>query len=135
MGDDRVVESRFRVGWVFKRTYWGPDTSSSVNPQPSLTDLKRFERPSFQTITVDRDATTEIVHLAREVFDRVLPVKLRQQWYWSYGPDARIDETARFRAVHARYQGESPGCAQPDGVFAGRHAGSHHLLENAACTV
>jgi hypothetical protein len=84
MGDDRVVESRFTVGWVYKRTFWGPDTSS-VNPQPTLTDLNDLSGLQFQTITVDRDATTEIVHLAREVFDRVLPVKLREQWYWSLG--------------------------------------------------
>lgn len=84
MGDDRVVESRFKVGWVYRRTFWGPDTSS-VNPRPSLTDLNDLSGLQFQTITVDRDATTEIVHLAREVFDRVLPVKLREQWYWSLG--------------------------------------------------
>ena len=84
MGDDRVVESRFQVGWVYKRTYWGPDTSS-INPQPNLSDLNDLSGLQFQTITVDRDATTEIVHLAREVFDRVLPVKVRQQWYWTLG--------------------------------------------------
>jgi hypothetical protein len=84
MGDDRVVENRFKVGWVFKRTFWGPDTSS-VNPRPALTDLNDLSGLQFQTITVDRGATTEIVHLAREVFDRVLPVKVRQQWYWSLG--------------------------------------------------
>lgn len=84
MGDDRVVESRFTVGWVYKRTFWGPDTSS-VNPQPSLSDLNDLSGLQFQTVTVDRNATTEIVHLAREVFDRVLPVKLREQWYWSLG--------------------------------------------------
>jgi hypothetical protein len=84
MGDDRVVESRFTVGWVFKRTFWGPDTSS-VNPQPTLKDLNDLSGLQFQTITVDRDATTEVVHLAREVFDRVMPVKLREKWYWSLG--------------------------------------------------
>ena len=84
MGDDRVVESRFTVGWTFKRTFWGPDTSS-VNPQPTLTDLNDLSGLQFQTITVDRDATTAIVHLAREIFDGVLPVKLREKWYWSLG--------------------------------------------------
>lgn len=84
MGDDRVVESRFKVGWVYKRTFWGPDTSS-VNPKPSLKDLNDLSGLQFQVITVDRDATTEKVHVAREVFDRVLPVKLREQWYWSLG--------------------------------------------------
>lgn len=84
MGDDRVVENRFKVGWVYKRTYWGPDTSS-VKPQYNLTDLNDLSGLQFQTITVDRDATTEVVHLAREIFDRVLPVKLREQWYWSLG--------------------------------------------------
>ena len=84
MGDDRVIESRFAVGWVYKRTFWGPDTSS-VNPQPALRDLNDLSGLQFQTITVDRDATTEVVHLAREVFDRVLPVKLREKWYWSLG--------------------------------------------------
>ena len=84
MGDDRVVESRFKVGWVYKRTFWGPDTSA-VNPQPTLKDLNDLSGLQFQVIAVDRDATTEIVHLAREVFDRVLPVKLREQWYWSLG--------------------------------------------------
>jgi hypothetical protein len=84
MGDDRVVESRFTVGWTYKRTFWGPDTSS-VNPQPALTDLNDLSGLQFQTITVDRDATTAIVHLAREIFDGVLPVKLREKWYWSLG--------------------------------------------------
>jgi hypothetical protein len=83
-GDDRVVESRFTVGWVYKRTYWGRD-ASSVHPKPALENLDDLSGLQFQTITVDRDATTEIVHLAREVFDRVLPVKLREQWYWSLG--------------------------------------------------
>ena len=70
MGDDRVVESRFKVGWIYKRTYWGPDTSS-ITPQPMLTDLNDLSGLQFQTITVDREATTEVVHLAREIFDRV----------------------------------------------------------------
>ncbi len=84
MGDDRVVESRFTVGWVYERTFWGPDTSS-VNPQTFLKDLDDLSGLQFQVIKIDRDATTDIVHLAREVFDRVLPVKLREQWYWSLG--------------------------------------------------
>ena len=84
MGDDRVVENRFKVGWVYKRTYWGPDTSA-VHPQPALKDLNDLSGLQFQVISVDRDATTDVVHLAREVFDRVLPVKLREQWYWSLG--------------------------------------------------
>ncbi len=84
MGDDRVVESRFAVGWVYKRTYWGPDTSS-VHPQPTLNNLNDLSGLQFQTITVDREATTDIVHLAREVFGGILSVKLREQWYWSLG--------------------------------------------------
>ncbi|HOM59248.1 MAG TPA: hypothetical protein PK770_05220, partial [Kiritimatiellia bacterium] len=84
MGDDRVVESRFTVGWVYRRTFWGPD-ASSIHPQSTWSDLNDLSGLQFQTITVDRDATTDVVHLAREVFDRVLPVKLREQWYWSLG--------------------------------------------------
>jgi len=107
MGDDRVVESRFKVGWVYRRTFWGPDTSS-VNPRPSLTDLNDLSGLQFQTITVDRDATTEIVHLAREVFDRVLPVKLREQWYWSLGLTRELIKMRGFEQFR-RDITENPG--------------------------
>lgn len=109
MGDDRVVESRFKVGWVYKRTYWGPDTSS-VNPQPTLKDLNDLSGLQFQTITVDRDATTEAVHLARDVFGRIMPVKLRESWYWSLG---LTRELIKFRGFE---QFKRDIAENPDGV-------------------
>lgn len=108
MGDDRVVENRFKVGWVFKRTYWGPDTSS-VNPQPTLTDLNDLSGLQFQTITVDRAATTEVVHLAREVFDRVLPVKVREQWYWSLGLTRELIKLRGFEQFKADIKSNPAG--------------------------
>lgn len=84
MGDDRVVEKRFAVGWAYRRTFWGPDRSS-ISPQPTLRDLSDLSGLQFQTIRVDREATTQVAHLAREIFDGILPVKLREQWYWSLG--------------------------------------------------
>ena len=93
LGDDRVVEPYWDVGWEGSRGDWGVkeirDESSAekgayaiVAALPSYDDLDRLHGPR---VTVDREATRRKLDEAREIFDGLLEVRHRGGWWWSLG--------------------------------------------------
>jgi len=93
MGDDRVVEPYWDVGWEGERTDWGikeiRDESSVekgayriVASLPSYGDLDKLHAPA---ITVDRPATERKLAEAREIFDGLLEVRHLGGWWWTLG--------------------------------------------------
>jgi hypothetical protein len=96
MGDDRVIQPWFDLGYVYTRTGWGMVEESIggqdggartwIAPLKDLDDLSAL-RP--QTINVDRPATQRRLSLAGEIFGDLLPARMRTSWfngwYWSLG--------------------------------------------------
>ena len=93
MGDDRVIEPYWDVGWAGERSDWGiqevRDESSVekgayriVASLPSYDDLDKLHTPQ---ITIDRKATDRKLAEAREIFDGLLKVRHRGGWWWSLG--------------------------------------------------
>ena len=93
MGDDRVIEPYWDVGWEGSRGDWGVkeirDESSVekgayriVASLPSYGDLDKLHAPR---ITVDREATQRKLNEAREIFDGLIEVRHRGGWWWSLG--------------------------------------------------
>ena len=92
MGDDRVIEPWFNIGWVHTCTDWGLHETNVggehggaktwTSPIKELADLDKLR---FQTITVDRSATERLMSVAKETLGDLLPVRLRGAWYWTLG--------------------------------------------------
>ena len=99
MGDDYTVVPCFNVfhvhdggldDWGLRETLimggeggsyrWGTTVGSD-------TDLDRLR---FPTVRVDWDATNEIRALASEIFDGLLTVRLRTNWWWTLGMTMRV---------------------------------------------
>jgi hypothetical protein len=92
MGDDRVTEPFFDVSHVHTRSDWGmhevttggQDGGSYVwdAPLKSYDDLDKLR---FPEISVDAEATQELLALAQNTFAGLLEVRLRTGWQWSLG--------------------------------------------------
>ncbi|MFH0964875.1 MAG: hypothetical protein V2A58_12820 [Planctomycetota bacterium] len=93
MGDDRVIEPYWDVGWEGERSDWGikevRDESSVekgayriVPSLPSYGDMDKLHAPR---ITVDHEATERKLDEAGEVFGGLLEVRHRGGWWWSLG--------------------------------------------------
>ena len=88
MGDDRVIQPWFELGYVYARTNYGMSEQNIggqdggartwISPLKDLDDLSSL-RP--QTFKVDREATRRRLALAGEIFGDLLPVRLRTSWF------------------------------------------------------
>jgi hypothetical protein len=93
MGDDKSVEPYFEVpytvppdDWGMKATYKQTETLGSYvweNPIKNYdADLKKVH---FPPVEIDWETTQGCHDLAKEIFDGVLPVRLKGTWWWSLG--------------------------------------------------
>jgi hypothetical protein len=92
MGDDRVIEPWFNVGWIYSRSDWGLHETNIGgdqggarrwdSPVLSLQDLTKLR---YQSIHVDRRASMDLMSIAHDILNDVLPVRLRTSWYWTLG--------------------------------------------------
>lgn len=102
--DDKPLEAVFYLPFRASDSKWGiheqrigaPDSGEAFTWIPPLKEIddEEFEQLDLSSIIqtpeirVDMDATMAAVHLAREVFDGILTVKLRHRWWWS--PDLSL---------------------------------------------
>ncbi len=92
MRDDRVIEPYFKVGHVYTETDWGLRETRIGGecggawcweaPLKSYDDMQSLHYP---LITLDEQATDELLQLAQETFGDILHVRLKTSWWWSFG--------------------------------------------------
>lgn len=92
MGDDRVIEPWFNVGWVYTRSDWGMhetniggDHGGARRWKSPIMELNDLSKLRFRSIRVDRAATERLMAIAQATMGHLLPVRLRSTWYWSLG--------------------------------------------------
>lgn len=92
MRDDRVILSHFNVGHVYTETDWGMretriggECGGAWRWEPPLTSYDQMEQLRFPQITVDDEATQEMLQLAQETLGDILTVRLKTSWWWSFG--------------------------------------------------
>ena len=92
MCDDRVVESRFTVPYVYAESDWGVrpvriggGDGGSYRWEAPIKDLEDLGELRYPTIAVDDGATDRQRNLACEVFDGLLSVELYGSWWWTLG--------------------------------------------------
>ena len=92
MGDDKVVEPVLRVRHVYTESDWGMHelvtraaAHGSYRWDAPLEDYDQIDQLHFPTITVDHEATDQLLALASRTFADLLTVELRTQWWWTLG--------------------------------------------------
>jgi len=94
--DDHVVEPWMQTNWKVKTSDYGvqpvvyksdADVSMGArNWDPPIKDIDAdFDKLHPRTYTVDRDATAAEVQRLTEVFEGILPVRIRGKFFWSMG--------------------------------------------------
>ncbi len=92
MGDDKVVEAVFNVGYVFDESDWGMhETVSRSQAQGSyhwdapLKDYSDLDKLHAPRIVVDYENTDKLLDLAKATFAGILDVRLKGTWWWTLG--------------------------------------------------
>jgi len=92
MRDDKVTEPVFNVGHVYTETDWGlretrigGEGGGSWRWEAPLKTYDDMDKLRFPQITVDYEATQELLQLAQETFGDILQVRLKTVWWWSFG--------------------------------------------------
>ena len=92
MHDDKVIEPVFNVGHVYTETDWGlretrigGEGGGSWRWEAPLKTYDDMDKLRFPQITVDDEATQELLQLAQETFGDILQVRLKTVWWWSLG--------------------------------------------------
>lgn len=92
MRDDKVVGSYFNVGHVYTEADWGlretrigGQGGGAWRWEAPLKSYDDMDKLRFPQITVDYEATDEVLQLAQETFGDILHVRLRTSWWWSLG--------------------------------------------------
>jgi hypothetical protein len=90
--DDKVIEPHFNVGHVYTETDWGlretrigGEGGGSWRWEAPLKTYDDMDKLRFPQITVDYEATQELLQLAQETFGDILQVRLKTVWWWSFG--------------------------------------------------
>jgi hypothetical protein len=93
MGDDKVIDNNFYVYYAYQDTGWGADAirvktaeEGSYTWLPGLKSYDMLDSLHYPEITVDYDATNLLFEKAKELFDGILNVEIRGQWWWSLNP-------------------------------------------------
>jgi hypothetical protein len=93
MGDDKVTDNNFYIYYVYQDSGWGADTKfirtaekGSYTWIPGLKSYDQMNSLHFPEITVDYEATKKIFETAQNVFNGILNVEIRGQWWWSLNP-------------------------------------------------
>ncbi len=92
MGDDRVTEPYFEIPYVYVESDWGMQETKVGgenggsytwdSPLKSYSDLSKLH---FPRISVDYEATHNLLSLAKKVLGNLLAVRLKERWWWSLG--------------------------------------------------
>ena len=92
MGDDRVTEPYFDITYVYVESDWGMQETKVGgenggsytwdSPLKSYSDLSKLH---FPRISVDYEATHNLLSLAKKVLGDLLAVRLKERWWWSLG--------------------------------------------------
>ncbi|MDW8321444.1 MAG: hypothetical protein RMM08_08775, partial [Armatimonadota bacterium] len=92
MRDDKVIEPYFNVGYVYTETDWGlretrigGQAGGAWRWEAPLKSYDDMDKLRFPQITVDYEATEELLALAQETFGDILQVRLKSSWWWSLG--------------------------------------------------
>jgi hypothetical protein len=90
--DDKPIEANFDIGYTFEESGWGIDMKfrGGVNGgsyvwEPLIKNYRDFDKLKFPLIEIDFETTERIQHLAKEIFDGILKVRLIGKWWWSTG--------------------------------------------------
>lgn len=92
MKDDKVIEAVFDVPYVTEESDWGMheerigggDGGSYVWDAP-LKSLDDIDKLHFPQITVDFECTKKLLETAKDIFDGILKVRLKNMWWWTLG--------------------------------------------------
>lgn len=93
MKDDRVIEPFFNVPYHFEDSGYGveyeqiggEDGGSFVYNVPIKNYEEDFEKLRYPQLIVNRDKTTEVVELAKDLFSGILTVRIKGVWWWTLG--------------------------------------------------
>lgn len=92
MGDDKVVEAVFNVGYVFDESDWGmhetvsrSQAQGSYHWDPPLKDYSDLDKLHAPRIVVDYENTDKLLDLAKATFAGILDVRLKGTWWWTLG--------------------------------------------------
>lgn len=92
MGDDRVIEPFFWVSHVYNESDWGMqelkiggEAGGSYTWDAPLKDYAGLDSLRFPEITIDHEATEQMVALAEATLGDILPVRLKTAWWWTLG--------------------------------------------------
>jgi len=92
MGDDKVVDAVFEVRHVYDESDWGVHevvrktaSHGSYCWDSPIKDYDDIDQIHFPEITVDREATADLLALAEETFAGLLDVRLKTLWWWTLG--------------------------------------------------
>lgn len=93
MGDDKPIDPYFNVPYTAAADDWGVKAVYHMGGvggsyawegaiQDYATDLKKLHAPQLQ---IDWETTNGCLHIAKDVFDGILSVRLKGVWWWSLG--------------------------------------------------
>jgi len=92
MKDDKVVDAVFEVGYEAIESDWGMHERKiggghghAYRWEPPLKDYADLDKLKFPSISVDQDATMQMLELARDIFEPILTVRLKHKWWWTLG--------------------------------------------------
>lgn len=92
MRDDKVIEPYLNVGHVYTETDWGlhetrigGQAGGAWRWEAPLKTYDDMDKLHFPQITVDYEATQELLQLAQATFGDILQVRLKSTWWWSFG--------------------------------------------------
>lgn len=90
--DDRPIENSFYIGYTYSEGDWGVELDyiggkeggayTWNNPIKDLNDLDRLHYPELH---IDYQTTLQTFELATEILGDILHVRMRQNWWWSFG--------------------------------------------------
>ncbi len=92
MGDDRVTEPYFEIPYVYVESDWGMqeikiggENGGSYTWNSPLKSYHDLSKLHFPRISVDYEATHNLLSLAKKVLGDLLAVRLKGRWWWSLG--------------------------------------------------
>ena len=90
--DDRPIEPFFYIGhtyseggWGVKMDYHGGKDGGAYTWNIPVKNIEDIDKIHFPEIEVDYKTTLKTYELANEVFSGILEVRMRGNWWWSFG--------------------------------------------------
>ncbi|GKH33912.1 MULTISPECIES: uroporphyrinogen decarboxylase family protein [Lachnospiraceae] len=91
--DDKVIENYFDVPYSYSDTGWGPalkkaggEAGGAYKVVPVLNDYEK-DLPGihYPELLIDYEESERVMELAHELFDGILRVRRKTDWWWSLG--------------------------------------------------